>query len=266
MNNNIENRKGARSIKEIPTEILDLLNKGELESVNLTEWLAVDQMLLVSNIIPQQYIKDCHDCINQLNNKTVTQVVKILGETLRFIIKKNNSPELFGYLSQHKSDIARCWASYIIGGDIGLNFEEKLNRIKPFAADHHFGVREIAWMAMRSDIETNLEITISRLSDWAEDEDENVRRFASESTRPNGVWCKHIETLKKNPEKALSILEKLRSDKSKYVQDSVGNWLNDASKSKPDFVKEICNKWEKESPTKETKYIIKKALRSLNKK
>lgn len=64
----------------------------------------------------------------------------------------------------------------------------------------------------------------------------------------------------------LPILDKLKSDSSKYVQDSVGNWLNDASKTQPDFVIEICRNWEKISPTKETKYIIKKALRTIKSK
>jgi len=57
----------------------------------------------------------------------------------------------------------------------------------------------------------------------------------------------------------------MKSDKSKYVQDSVGNWLNVASKTQPEFVKSICEKWKDESPTKETAYIIKKALRTIEK-
>ena len=66
--------------------------------------------------------------------------------------------------------------------------------------------------------------------------------------------------MKQNPELGLTILEPLKSDKAKYVQDSVGNWLNDASKTQPDFVKNLCEKWKKESPTKETAYIIKKGI------
>ena len=69
----------------------------------------------------------------------------------------------------------------------------------------------------------------------------------------------HIEALKESPEIYLSVLEKLRADSSRYVQDSVGNWLNDASKSRPHFIAAVCEHWEKESPIKETQYIIKKA-------
>ncbi|PIE78379.1 MAG: DNA alkylation repair protein, partial [Candidatus Delongbacteria bacterium] len=133
-------------------------------------------------------------------------------------------------------------------------------------ADNHFGVREVVWMALRPEIDKNVEQSIEILSSWTKSENENIRRFTTESTRPRGVWCKHIERLKKNPKIALPILENLKSDKSKYVQDSVGNWLNDASKSEPNFVIELCEKWKNELPTQETEKIIKRALGTINKK
>ncbi|GIN84164.1 hypothetical protein J6TS2_05500 [Heyndrickxia sporothermodurans] len=77
------------------------------------------------------------------------------------------------------------------------------------------------------------------------------------------MWTKHIELLKNEPHKALPILNLLHSDSSKYVQDSVGNLLNDASKTQPEWVINQCEKWLKNSDTKETVRIIKKAKRTL---
>ncbi|QDY86331.1 hypothetical protein FQU75_00275 [Paenibacillus polymyxa] len=85
-------------------------------------------------------------------------------------------------------------------------------------------------------------------------------------TRPLGVWAKHISELKAHPELALPLLEAVQSDPAKYVQDSVGNWLNDASKTPPEWVLQVCNAWLKTSDTKKTRRIVSRAQRSLDKK
>lgn len=46
-------RKGSRSTKDIPKDILEQLNRGEIETANLVEWLAVDQRLLLENLLKQ---------------------------------------------------------------------------------------------------------------------------------------------------------------------------------------------------------------------
>lgn len=99
---------------------------------------------------------------------------------------------IFGELAGHRSDSVRCWAAYMIGLDERLCLEDKLAGIRPFAADFHFGVREIAWMAVRESIAHELQEAISLLCKWVHDADANIRRFAIESTRPRGVWAKHI--------------------------------------------------------------------------
>lgn len=262
-------RKGSRSAKDIPKNILEQLNNGKIETANLVEWLAVDQRLLLENLLNQNkrttYLSPILSSIDQLKKKTVNTINETIGTGLFEQAYKNNDPELLTLISNHRADIIRCWAAYTIGKNQNLNIGETLKQIQPFSADNHFGVREVCWLAVRPSIAKNLTESINILTEWTSHQDENVRRFASEATRPRGVWCEHIDELKQNPKLGLSILEPLRSDKAKYVQDSVGNWLNDASKTQPEFVGKLCKRWEKESPTKETAYIIKRAMRTIEK-
>lgn len=265
----ITKRKGARTIKEIPKDIFKQLNHGELESANLVEWLAVDRRVLLENVLRQHdkitYLKPILERLDNLKKQTVNTLNEAIGTGLLEQADSNNDRDFLLKISTHRSDLVRSWLTYSVGKDTNLDIGQMLQKIRSFAADSHFNVREEAWTAVRPAIAQNLDKSIAILSEWALDEDENLRRFASEATRPRGVWCQHIEILKENPELALPILEPLKSDPSKYVRDSVGNWLNDASKSQPEFVEQICRRWEEESDSKETKYIIKKALRTLNK-
>ncbi len=262
-------RKGARSTKDIPNEILQQLNRGEIETANLVEWLAVDQKILLESLLNQNnrihYLSPVLDVIDKLKKQTVNTINEAIGTTLFDLTSVNNDFDFLTIMSNHKADLVRCWATYTIGKNDSLSIEETLEKIQAFAADTHFGVREICWMAVRPKLTKDIQKSISILSHWAKNKNENIRRFSTESIRPRGVWCEHIEELKQHPELANPILETLKSDNAKYVQDSVGNWLNDASKTNPQFVINVCQRWENESNSKETKYIVKKAMRTLNK-
>ncbi len=268
---NILNRKGARKAQDIPNEVLELLNLGKIETVNLTEWLAINHIQLIETNfsslgVPNDVIQIVLKNIQKQKKPSTMNTIKVVGETLYEQLKSiGQFYSIFENLKNHLSDSIRCYTPYMISRNDHLKIKEKLNQAKPLVADEHFGVREVVWMALRPEIDKNLEASIELLTEWAENENENIRRFTTEATRPRGVWCKHIETLKENPELALAILENLKSDSSKYVQDSVGNWLNDASKSKPEFVIGLCKKWQMESPTKETEKIVKRAKRTIEK-
>ncbi|MDA1875308.1 MULTISPECIES: DNA alkylation repair protein [Bacillus] len=265
----ILNRKGARKVNEIPKEVLQLLQQGKLESINLTEWLAINHIELLKNVLPSIGLKNSLESIvaelEKQNVETGMKVIRITGTLLdEIILKENegNKEDLLLKLSNHISDSVRCWAAFM-NKKSNNTLKDTLTYIRPFAADHHFGVREIAWMSIREDLSQNIEKSVELLVEWAKSEDENIRRFSVESIRPRGVWSKHIEILKQEPEKALPILNLLKSDPSKYVQDSVGNWLNDTSKTKPDWVMNLCEEWEKDTDIKSTSRIIKKAKRTI---
>jgi 3-methyladenine DNA glycosylase AlkC len=271
MNSNILDRKGARKADDIPAKVLDLLNQGKIQTVNLTEWLAIDHLTLIKTIFPDLGItKDKLDIIcNEVESQTkqsTMNTTKLVGRVLyREYATNKEFKQITKSMSSHVSDSIRCYAPYLISLNSDISIREKLAQSQQLISDKHFGVREVVWMALRPEIEEHLEESIKILSEWTSHEDENIRRFTTEATRPRGVWCKHIDRLKQSPDLALPILENLKSDNSKYVQDSVGNWLNDASKSQPGFVLQLCNKWEAESSTKETLKIIKRAKRTLEK-
>lgn len=161
------------------------------------------------------------------------------------------------------SDTARAWGALSVGLIDGISLEDRFALARPFGADPHFAVREWAWIAVRSHIAAAVEAALCLLADWTNNVDANIRRFASEATRPRGVWCKHIPELKANPDLAIRILEPLKSDPAPYVQLSVGNWLNDAAKSRPEWVRAICARWLRESSIPSTERICRRGTRSM---
>ena len=263
-------RKGARTLASISPELKQQLDNGLIETASLPEWLATDQVILAKTILAQaqamQYCEAIERAVIELKLKTTTKVLPAVGKVLA---QQGVLPdtELYNYLANYPNDIVRSWCAYIILNIPEIGFEEALAYMLPFAADAHFSVREVAWMALRPLIERNVTDALSHLQPLVYHQEEGIRRFASEVSRPRGVWCAHIQTLKTNPELAEELLTPLQTDASRYVQNSVANWLNDASKSRPEWVLELCNKWNSNNPNdKATMYITKRALRTVNKK
>ncbi|MDO4707346.1 MAG: DNA alkylation repair protein [Porphyromonadaceae bacterium] len=262
-------RKGAMRIDQVPSDILDQLNRGEIETANLIEGLAIDQAALLRHVFTsldrEAYIGPILSAISELASPTFNTLNHMIGRVVRSLIQQHSDEELWSILATHPSDIIRSWACYVLASE-ELEIDEYLEKVRPFALDQHFGVREISWLSMRSHIIENLDRSLALLAHWVMDDNAYARRFATESTRPRGVWCKHINRLKVEPTLAISLLEPLKADPSRYVQDSVSNWLNDASKTAPEFVVNLTQRWRAESPTCETEYIVRRALRTLNKK
>lgn len=243
-------RKGYPSRAAIPPHILDRLNKGREETKTLSECLAMNQSTLLKALIPDVLTNALRNDLREADG--IVARMRLIGEVLA------DSPEAFAVAASSAADTARGWSCFAIGALPDLSLEDRLARIRPFAADPHFGVREWAWLAVRPYVHAELDEAFRLLASWPTDLDENVRRFASEVTRPKGVWCPHIKELKENPTKGLVILDQLKADPAKYVQDSVGNWLNDCAKDRPYFVRETLDRWLSETDDDKATHAIAK--------
>ena len=108
--------------------------------------------------------------------------------------------------------------------------------------------------------------TINVMIKWSKDENVHVRRLASEGVRISLPWAKKLYVAINEFDSYKIILTNLRNDKSKFVQKSVGNNLNDLYKEFPEKANEIINEWNTEPLSKETAWIINHGLRSIKKK
>lgn len=101
------------------------------------------------------------------------------------------------------------------------------------------------------------------MESWCLDPCHHVRRLVSEGTRPLLPWAMQLPEFKENPDWTYAHLNTLRNDESEYVRRSVANHLNDISKSYPENVNEIAQKWLSESNCNNRLRMIKHACRSL---
>jgi hypothetical protein len=204
----------AFRIALIPPEVLEALNDGLLETVNLNEFLALELPRLARSVATHIGLdpgsERLSDTFAMLAAFRPMQRHGHIARALYDLTAQHPGRDAMAHLlATHPSDVARCWATHWIPMS-GLALPEQLNAVRRFAADSHFGVRELAWMAVRDATIQSLDEALRLLQPWAADPDPNIRRFASELTRPRGVWCAQIERLKAEPRAGVELLEPLR--------------------------------------------------------
>jgi 3-methyladenine DNA glycosylase AlkC len=251
-------RKGARRGADIPDAVRAALSLGSLQSATLVEGLAVDQAQLLRAVFPA-LPPPALAAADAVCERGILQRMGGMGSLLWEALGSAGTAACLG----HSSDTVRGWACFMVGADPGLDLAARLDAIRPLADDGHFGVREWAWMAVRPHLAAELDAALVQLAPWTGAPSERLRRFASEALRPRGVWCAHIAALKQQPERALALLTALHADPSVYVQDSVANWLNDAAKDRPDWVRALCAQWLQGEPSAATRRICQRAMRKL---
>lgn len=102
---------------------------------------------------------------------------------------------------------------------------------------------------------------LEQMRSWATDEDEHVRRLASEGFRPRLPWSFQLRMFIEDPEPTLAVLELLKQDPSLYVRKSVANHLNDIAKDHPERIAEVARSWYGQHP--HTDWIVKHGCRTL---
>lgn len=137
----------------------------------------------------------------------------------------------------------------------GHAFEQSMDALKYFTT---FGSAEFA---IRYFLRSGFERALAVMHEWSLDENEHVRRLASEGCRPRLPWSFRLERIQADPTLAAAILDNLKADDSLYVRKSVANHLNDITKDHPEWVLDLIEGWSLDN--RHTAWIARHALRSL---
>jgi 3-methyladenine DNA glycosylase AlkC len=135
------------------------------------------------------------------------------------------------------------------------DFDGSMDALKYFTG---FGSSEFA---VREFLRMDPARALAVMEVWSRDENDAVRRLASEGSRPRLPWSFRLDAILNDPALAAPVLENLRGDPSLYVRKSVANHLNDVTKTHPEWVLDRLAAWPIDNA--HTAWIARHALRSL---
>ncbi|MET0930221.1 MAG: DNA alkylation repair protein [Aeromicrobium sp.] len=115
---------------------------------------------------------------------------------------------------------------------------------------------------LRHDLERALAVITS---EWVTSDDVDVRRLASEGTRPYLPWATRVPAIIRDPRSTIPILSALYTDDSEYVRRSVANHLNDVSRDHADLAVATARQW-LDHPDDSTSRLVRHAMRTLIKR
>lgn len=134
--------------------------------------------------------------------------------------------------------------------------------VASLAAMEHLTKRASCEFAIRPLLRDHWDLAYRTLCHFTAHEDENVRRLASEGTRPRLPWATRVPRLVENPRPGIALVTRLRHDPSETVRRSVANHLNDVGRRHADLVVETGRSWLAEDPPADRKMVA-HALRTL---
>ena len=199
--------------------------------------------------------------LRELDDLTLMQRMRRMTESLHAVLPLDYRATL-DLLHQLAPAINHGFVSIMLCDYVGQygqeDFDASMDALKYFTT---FGSAEFA---IREFLRRDQSRTLAVMEAWSRDENEHVRRLASEGSRPRLPWSFRLDALIRDPSPVAPILENLKADPSLYVRKSVANHLNDITKDHPDWVMDRMAGWSLENP--HTAWIAKRALRTLIKK
>ncbi|GAA2553873.1 DNA alkylation repair protein [Winogradskya consettensis] len=122
-----------------------------------------------------------------------------------------------------------------------------------------------AEFAIRALLRHDLDRALATALAWTASDDVDVRRLASEGTRPYLPWSVRVPGIIARPGATVAILDALYRDPSEYVRRSVANHLNDLSRDHAGLVAEVAGRW-LDAPDENTGRVVRHGLRTLIKR
>ncbi|MFE0519069.1 DNA alkylation repair protein [Streptomyces sp. NPDC058954] len=111
----------------------------------------------------------------------------------------------------------------------------------------------------------DLDRALGIIAGWTASPDADVRRLASEGTRPYLPWSIRVPELIARPGATVPVLDALYGDGSEYVRRSVANHLNDLSRDQADLAVATARRW-LDAPAPTTGRLVRHGLRTLVKR
>ena len=210
------------------------------------------------------FVKYIDSKVNQLELKDRVEIIAdALYETLEEDFEKGITTlvQILGPENEKKTGMFTeyYWimpiAKYVEKYGLGY-FPTSMNAI------YEITKRNTSEYAIRPFIRKDEKKTIRQMKKWADSKNNHVRRLSSEGLRPRLPWATKLDSFISDPRPIIPILSKLKDDKSKYVQKSVANCINDMLKDNYNISKELIEEWNSEKIGPERKWIIKHALRN----
>ena len=116
-------RKGSLTSIDVPIDVLNRLNSGTIETVNLAECLAVDFTILMAQVVPELAT------VAKNRIQPSDGITKRMAAAGKLLLEHLGAEGVLD-LAAHPSDTVRGWAAYLLAAIPDRSLEQRLNSIR----------------------------------------------------------------------------------------------------------------------------------------